>query len=107
MQQTVCAALCRYYKPQRDEEERCGGYNWLAAHPQWQVHLAGLDSSQPGRLFGLEGQDPRLWAVCKACPFLIDGCDFRDPSVADADCAPCGGLRAIAGLLAAGLALEI
>lgn len=102
MRQAICQPLCRYHKPGRREEPGCGGLAWLEKRP----HLAGevhrLDPLAAAPLFGLSPDDPRLLKVCAGCEYRADGCDFRDPAVDPADCAPCGGLRAVAGLLAAG-----
>ena len=98
----VCAGLCRYYKPEKEEEVGCGGLEWLKPRPQWLEHLALLSPDEADQLFGLAEDDPRLLAICQTCEFRIDGCDFRDPEVSSDECSPCGGLRALAGLLAVG-----
>ena len=107
MRQLICPSLCRYHKPGRPEEEGCGGVTWLLARPGLAPALAGLRPDPSASLFGLAEDDPRLHRVCQACPYRPDGCDFRDPTVARDQCAPCGGLRAVAGLLAAGHDLEL
>lgn len=107
MRQAICPVLCRYYKPGKREDPGCGGVEWLKQRPHLQESVAGLSPLPHDELFNISDQDPRLLAVCEACEFRIDGCDFRDPEVPRSDCSPCGGLRAIAGLLSAGLDLEI
>lgn len=107
MRHLICPRLCRYFKPDRPEEDGCGGLAWLAAHPQLESAVAALAPDPGAPLFGLAEDDPRLLRVCAACPYRPDGCDFRDPGAPRDQCAPCGGLRAVAGLLAAGLRLEI
>jgi len=107
LRQIVCAGLCRYYKPDKIEPVGCGGLEWLKVRPALQAALAGLRPQPGGQLFGLRDDDPRLWAICNQCGFRVDGCDFRDPAVPASQCAPCGGLRAVAGLLAAGQELEL
>lgn len=98
----ICPAMCRYHKPGKVEDPGCGGLEWLLARPEAAAPLPGL--AQAGRhLAGLDAEDPRLWVVCRSCEFRVDGCDFRDPAVPDADCEPCGGLKAVALLLANGL----
>jgi hypothetical protein len=96
----VCVTLCRYYKPGQREEPGCGGVVWLGRRPEASVRLRGLSPASGHPLFGLEPEDPRLRRVCGACAYLPDGCDFRDPDVPRSACAPCGGLRAVAALLA-------
>ncbi|MEW5913684.1 MAG: hypothetical protein AB1814_14080 [Thermodesulfobacteriota bacterium] len=107
LRQIVCAGLCRYYKPDKVEPVGCGGLEWLKARPELEVDLARLRPAEEEPLFGLSHDDPRLWAICNQCEFRVDGCDFRDPAVAADQCAPCGGLRAVAGLLAAGRELGL
>lgn len=102
MRQAICPHLCRYHKPGRQEEPGCGGLVWLQGQPHLaaQVHQLAPLADEP--LFGLRPDDPRLLRVCQGCDYRVDGCDFRDPAVPDSECAPCGGLRAVAGLLAGG-----
>ncbi|MFZ5586858.1 MAG: hypothetical protein ACOZHQ_13135 [Thermodesulfobacteriota bacterium] len=102
MRALICPTLCRYHKPGRREEPGCGGLVCLEARPGLTADLAGLAPDPARPLFGLAGDDPRLLAVCQACAYRVDGCDFRDPAAPRDQCAPCGGLRAVAGLLAAG-----
>ena len=106
LREIVCAGMCRYYKPDKKEEVGCGGVEWLKPQPQWLESLAALSPDDDDELFGLGENDPRLLAICGICEFRIDGCDFRDPEVLRDQCSPCGGLRALAGLLAAGHQLE-
>lgn len=111
MRALICPNLCRYYKAGRREEPGCGGLVWLEARPDSEpglsAALADLAPDPERPLFGLADDDPRLLAVCGACEYRIDGCDFRDPAVPRDQCAPCGGLRAVAGLLVAGRDLGI
>ncbi len=102
MRQIICPRLCRYHKPGQEETPGCGGLEWLLERPEFYPAVERLEPQEHEPLFGLDPDDPRLMAICRGCDFLVDGCDFRDPAVDPADCAPCGGLRAIAGLLARG-----
>lgn len=99
LRRLVCAKLCRYYKPHKREDPGCSGIERLKLHPELAEALAILPTPADDGLFGLAGDDPRLLAVCQGCEFRIDGCDFRDPAVERSECSPCGGLRAVAGLL--------
>ena len=100
----LCAPLCRYFKPWKVEDERCGGWEWLQRNaiagrlPEgWRGALQAC--ARPGTL----GCDELLnRAVCADCAFRIDGCDYRDPS-GPSDAQPCGGVWAIDLLLAAGV----
>lgn len=107
MRELICQRFCRYHKPGRREEPGCGGLVRLETRPDLAARLAGL-TPDPGRpLFGLAPDDLRLLTVCGGCEYRLDGCDFRDPAVPRDQCAPCGGLRAVAGLLASGLDLGL
>lgn len=99
--------MCRYYKPGKKEDPGCGGLEWLQARPRLGSAVAGLAHEPPELLYGLDDNDARLLAICQICEFRIDGCDFRDPGVEPDECEPCGGLRAVAGLLAAGQKLDL
>lgn len=99
LRRVACAGLCRYYKPNKQEDPGCGGVEMLKRRPDLADALAALPSPADDGLFALAEDDPRLLAVCAACEFRTDGCDFRDPSVSRDACSPCGGLRALAGLL--------
>ena len=101
LRQSICAGLCRYYKPDKIEAVGCGGLEWFKLRPEWETALDQLQPQDGEQLFGLNDDDPRLWAICNQCGFRVDGCDFRDPAVPADQCAPCGGLRGVAGLLAA------
>lgn len=107
MRHLICPHLCRYHKPDRPEEEGCGGLTCLAARPGLKAALSALSPDPAAPLFGLADDDPRLLRVCATCPYRPDGCDFRDPTVPRDQCLPCGGLRAVAGLLAAGHHLDL
>ncbi len=97
----ICGRMCRYFKPEKHEDPGCGGVEWLKPRTGLDAALSALQARPSDMLHGLDPNDPRLWVVCNSCEFRIDGCDFRDPEVAPEDCEPCGGLRAVAGLLAA------
>ncbi|MCB2192016.1 MAG: hypothetical protein KQI62_10655 [Deltaproteobacteria bacterium] len=98
LRRKACAGLCRYYKPHKREDPGCGGVEVLKLRPDLAEILAALPSPDSDGLFDLAEDDPRLLAVCQACEFRIDGCDFRDPEVERSECSPCGGLRAVAWL---------
>lgn len=99
----ICGRMCRYFKPEKYENPGCGGVEWLKPRASLEPALASLDAGPSDLLHGLDPEDARLWVVCNTCEFRIDGCDFRDPEVPDNECEPCGGLRVVAGLLAAGV----
>ena len=107
MRLTICPTLCRYYKPGKKEDPGCGGLEWLKIRPGLEEAVASLPKDQDDGLFGLADDDARLARICQICEFRVDSCDFRDPQVPQEECSPCGGLRAVAGLLAAGKALDL
>lgn len=102
LRKIICQGFCRYYKPGKREEPGCGGLVWLQRQPGLAERPEYFNFSGPEPLFGIAPDHPRLLAVCRECEYRVGGCDFRDPQVAEADCSPCGGLRAVAGLLASG-----
>lgn len=105
LRDVLCPLLCRYHKPDPFEPPGCAGFSLLAELDR-SVELRDLVLSLDPRaepLFGLSADDPRLLEICARCPYPPDGCDFRNPAVARASCAPCGGLRAVAGLTARGI----
>ena len=107
LRRKACAGLCRYYKPDKQEDPGCGGVEKLKRRPDLGHALAALPSPEDDGLFALAEDDPRLLAVCRSCEFRIDGCDFRDPEVQRSECSPCGGLRAVAWLLGQDPELEL
>lgn len=108
MREIICPKICRYYKPGKEEDPGCGGLEWLLPRPEVAGGLQkALAKGREGQLAGLGDEDPRLKAICLGCAFLADGCDFRDPKVSRDDCEPCGGLKAVAALLADGLDLDL
>jgi hypothetical protein len=113
MRELICGPLCRYHKPGKAEQPGCGGLVWLQGRPHLRGPLAQAAKAvqvapdPAGPLYGLNPDDPRLLHVCAGCEYREGGCDFRNPAVPRDQCAPCGGLRAVAGLLAAGHGLDL
>lgn len=96
LKEPVCVKLCAYFKPGKEDEPGCGGLHRLA---DWGVEPGELSSligkaEEAAGARGVPLDDPRLLAVCSECDYLAGGCDFRDPSVPDEACSPCGGIRA-------------
>jgi radical SAM protein with 4Fe4S-binding SPASM domain len=85
----ICKAHCSFYKPQRVEEERCRGYSLAAVVFKDQPEIPPASAAAP---FDPQFEADLLRdAVCSACPFLADGCDYRGrPQPPGA--VPCGGL---------------
>ncbi len=94
MKQRVCRQFCAFYRPGWDEAEKC-----LAG-----VVAAHLLRQHPDLATALTEASPQAVAaaaetLCRACAFRRHGCDFAR---GEAGAPPCGGLQALAGLLAQG-----
>jgi hypothetical protein len=95
----ICRPLCSFYREGEKEELICNGARFLEAlmnkSALYHEELAGVEegsSLSPAEYKQLEE------IVCRTCPFLVDGCDFRsDPPPADAE--PCGGFILLARLV--------
>lgn len=98
----VCEGLCAYHKPGKVEEPGCGGLVRLEgrAVPLGELLDAISKGSGGDALCGLPKDDPRLLEICTDCEYFVDGCDFRDPQIPASACSPCGGLKAVALVLA-------
>ena len=66
LRRAVCAGLCRYYKPEKQEDPGCGGVELLKRRPDLADALAALPSPEDDGLFALAEDDPRLLAVCRS-----------------------------------------
>ncbi len=95
LQQSICRPYCAYYKPGRNEELACRGYEIAERLIASGVPLppGGGADFDPGSAESLVG------ALCPACDFREDGCDF----MLDRRARPCGGLVLLARLLKAGI----
>ena len=95
----VCRPYCSFYREGEKEDLICNGARFLEVlMNKWGVYheeLAGVEegsSLSPSEYTQLEE------IVCRTCPFLADGCDFRsDPPPAVAE--PCGGFILLALLV--------
>lgn len=93
MKKTVCERFCTFYKPDRDEPQKCGTYDFLRKNlTEGEVESISritpreIDRSCDGSIRDM---------VCAKCDFLADGCDYR----AGVDSPPCGGYTIIAHML--------
>lgn len=94
----LCSRCCVWHKPGRKEELSCGGV--IA------IEKLGSGSVPPAeqgeeRNFKNKYSELLYELVCKLCPFLLDGCDFRDASV-EHSVLPCGGVVLMDRLLISG-----
>ena len=92
--QAVCVRFCSYYKPGRNEELACQGYLVLE-----RLALQGIpvNSNKAERPRDRAGEEHLVRALCMACPFYEQDCDFMENSALP----PCGGFLLLASLLAA------
>jgi hypothetical protein len=88
----VCERHCKFYKPGRKEDLKCGALQFLSRN---------LSRGELGHVSRGTGphdlsRDEEIRAmVCSRCEFLVDGCDFRDglPSP------PCGAYSVVESML--------
>ncbi|OGW35596.1 MAG: hypothetical protein A2X58_10305 [Nitrospirae bacterium GWC2_56_14] len=90
--QAVCLRLCSYYKPGRDEELACQGYLVLERLAQQGILI---DNKNTDHLRDRAGEEPLVQALCMACPFHEQDCDFMENSALP----PCGGFLLLMQLL--------
>ncbi len=91
----LCSNFCAYYKPGKKEELACQGYRVVERLMQ-----AGrsLPLQETCREFDRAQAEPIVQAMCTACDFRVDGCDF----MLDRRALPCGGFVFLARLLETG-----
>jgi hypothetical protein len=90
--QAVCLRLCSYYKPGRNEELACRGYLVLERLAQQGILI---DNKNTDHLRDGAGEEPLVQALCMACPFHEQDCDFMENSALP----PCGGFLLLMQLL--------
>lgn len=94
----ICAFYCKYYKPDKIDDDRCAGYDMVMT-----VMRAGQMRREaiPARLRGL-GEighiviDTIRESVCGRCPYSADDCDFMASA---GSLEPCGGFLLLAEML--------
>jgi hypothetical protein len=95
----ICRPYCIFYKEGVKDDMSCGGaivVLQLIDAGRW---TPGRDSIPPVHT---RNDNPDLESlVCRRCPFVLDGCDFRSPSP-PSDAAPCGGFILLSRLIDAG-----
>jgi hypothetical protein len=88
----VCEKFCKFYKPGRKEDLKCGALALLSRN----LTRGELGHASRGTGPHDLSRDSEVRALaCQRCEFLVDGCDFRDglPSP------PCGGYSVVESLL--------
>jgi radical SAM protein with 4Fe4S-binding SPASM domain len=118
MRNLICQKFCTYFKPHKDEAEKCLAFELLAEWITWSPALPdALASVPPGiPVYKISEQDqgahgePELpktpdansrysflvSTICSRCVFRAHGCDF---AAAVPEAPPCGGIAALAALL--------
>ncbi|MEJ5329653.1 MAG: radical SAM protein [Desulfobaccales bacterium] len=98
MSLSICRHYCAFYRPERDEAEKCLGWVVAAHLLQESSELAAaLEGAAPKP--GSEAMAAVAQALCQYCAFRQHGCDFAR---GEAGAPPCGGGLALAGLLVQG-----
>ncbi len=100
----VCEPWCAYFKPDRvDPDEECGGLTavreLIPLSPDL-MEVAGREAK--GKTDQPDAVSAVAQALCPACPYRANDCDFADPD-GPVDAPPCGGLRWLADLLDRGV----
>ncbi len=97
----ICRPYCAFFKEGQKDEMACGaalmavslmenGLLTIASFPE----LEEVDNAQRGDRLLFE-------LICRSCPFVLDGCDFRLPTP-PADAVACGGFVILCALYRTG-----
>jgi len=96
LNKTLCLNFCTYYKPGKNEELACRGYEVVERLMQRGKALAFEGS---GTEFDRARAESLVQRMCANCDFRKDGCDF----MMDRQAPPCGGFVLLAQLIEAGI----
>jgi hypothetical protein len=91
----LCLHFCAYYKPGRNEQLACRGYEVVDRLMQ-AGKIPPLDNA--GSDFDRIRAESMVKVMCSACGFQKDGCDF----MLDRSAPPCGGFVLLAQLIETG-----
>jgi len=94
LKQMICLPLCAYYKPDKNEELTCKGYQVVKQLQQQGRTLAG---EAPGAAADHATREMLVQKMCMTCDFHEQDCDF----MIDRAAKPCGGFILLVQLLAA------
>lgn len=99
IEEYVCRPYCSFYREGEKEELICNGARFLEMlMNKWYLSPEELTGVEEGSSLSPSEYAELEEIVCRTCPFLVDGCDFRsDPPPADAE--PCGGFILLALLV--------
>jgi hypothetical protein len=84
LKEKICADLCRYYKPGKNEELACRGYD-IAERIQEKKRTLSFKQSDKKKEHALV--ETLVKELCLTCPFFEQDCDF----MLDRSKSPCGG----------------
>lgn len=85
----ICKASCLFYKPERKNPEHCYGFEKLVKLIENKKINIKKILSLDIKKFKNSNDVFLMEKICKICPFLKDGCDFR----AGKGFEPCGGYK--------------
>jgi hypothetical protein len=93
----ICRPYCVFFKEGQKEEMACGAA--LTAAGLVENGLLSIDSfPRPGTVDNAPRDNHLLFdLICRTCPFVLDGCDFRLPTP-PADAVACGGFVLLCAL---------
>jgi hypothetical protein len=94
--QKVCLQYCSYYKPGKDEALACRGYSVVERFLR-EGKILALDGHGRERKPGTA--ELMIKAMCTACDFFEQDCDFMQ----DRSAPPCGGFVLLEHLLRTGM----
>ncbi len=97
----ICRPYCVFFKEGQKEDMACGGA--LAIMKLIESGVLSVESlPESSNESDTGNSDPFLFElVCRSCPFVLDGCDFRLPTP-PADAVACGGFVLLALLYNSG-----
>ena len=94
--ENLCGNACPYYKPGKNEDLACRGFEVVArllkGGKQLSFAIAATETS-----FNAEVAEPLVQQVCWACVFREHDCDF----IEDRKLQPCAGFSMLARLIMA------
>jgi len=101
--ETICRPYCEFYREGEKEDMYCqGGYICFLLLEKNKLYSENIRLIS-GRIFDAHRNDEALFQlVCRHCPFIIDGCDFRSKEPPP-DAVPCGGYIFLSNALDSGI----
>lgn len=96
LKQKLCSPFCVYYKPEKNEELMCRGYDVVERllHRNNKVVFSPSGKQREAALVEALVQE-----LCLTCPFSAQDCDFMQDRAAN----PCGGFVLLAQNIESGV----